>query len=206
MKSCSHPLCCRIRFPLFSEGQRPWKNLCLSRSPEPASSSSSGQGITSQPSLSTQMAKSTKLKWGMERDDGRLQKNAARSWIPLTLYPEEPWEDGRTSLYLPRNYTLQNLQASWISMSCSQKLLAGRRDEQGCWANAALGREKGWEAQLHHGSGRRVLPTAFTTNWWLSERSVKRSFLEAWCYVCCAKSVLLNSFHNKPAPRWFFEH
>lgn len=82
MKFCSHPLCCRIRFPLFSEGQRPWKHLWLSRSPEPASSSSTGQGITSQPPLSTQMARSTKLKWGMERDDQCLQKKGCRELNP----------------------------------------------------------------------------------------------------------------------------
>lgn len=138
--ACIH---CKIKFPLFSQSQRPWKHLWLSRRPEPASSSSAAQGTTSQPPRSTQPARGTKLKRGMERDDQCLQKKnkAARICIPLTLYPEESWEAGRTSLHLPRNYTLQNLQASCISMSCSQNVPAGRWDEM----SEAAGLTLHWE-------------------------------------------------------------
>lgn len=138
--ACIH---CKIKFPLFSQSQRPWKHLWLSRRPEPASSSSAAQGTTSQPPRSTQPARGTKLKRGMERDDQCLQKKnkAARICIPLTLYPEESWEAGRTSLHLARNYTLQNLQASCISMSCSQNVPAGRWDEM----SEAAGLTLHWE-------------------------------------------------------------
>lgn len=131
VKFCSHPLCCRIRFPLFSEGQRPWKHLWLSRSPEPASSSSAGQGITSQPPLSTQMARSTKLKRGMERDDQCLQKKGCRE-----LNPSHPFflksHERQEGLHctcpeiIPCKTFRPQAKASWISMSCSQKLPAGR--------------------------------------------------------------------------------
>lgn len=57
LKSCSHPLCCKIRFLLFSEGCRPWKHPLLSRSTEPASSRSAGEGTISQPPLRTHMAR-----------------------------------------------------------------------------------------------------------------------------------------------------
>lgn len=74
LKSCSHPLCCKIRFPLFSEVCHPWKHPPLSRSAEPASCRSAGQGTISQPPLRTHMARSAKLQRGKERDDPCLQK------------------------------------------------------------------------------------------------------------------------------------
>lgn len=71
LKSCLNPLCCKIRFPLFSQGQRPWKHLWLSRRPEPASPSSAE---------------------GMEMRDGeRWSMPGAES-----LYPEELWQARRT--------------------------------------------------------------------------------------------------------------
>lgn len=66
----------------------------------------------------------------------------------------------------------------------------------------SLGRER-LGSTIPLGCGRRALPTAFTTKWGLSERSVERLFVEARRYVCRAKSVLPSSFHNKPAPRCF---
>lgn len=201
--ACIH---CKIKFPLFSQSQRPWKHLWLSRRPEPASSSSAAQGTTSQPPRSTQPARGTKLKRGMERDDQCLQKKiklpGSASLSPFILKSHErqeglhctwpeiiPCKTFRPPAYpwaAPKMYQ-QAGEMRWARLPGSR--CTGKRGRLGSTIPTQL-----W-----------VLPAAFTTNWWLSERSVERLFLGAWCYVCRAKSVLLNSFHNKRAPRWFFQ-
>lgn len=95
MKSCLHPLCCKIRFPLFSKGQRPWKHLCLPRSPE-------AQSLPA-PALLLRAAPLSHLGAGWREMINACKTKAARSWVSLTLYPEEPWEAGRISVHLPRN-------------------------------------------------------------------------------------------------------
>lgn len=89
-------------------------------------------------------------------------------------------------------------KASQTPTNDSGELMAGRWDKQACWA--PHGRlEEGWEAPWHS-NGMLILPTAFKTNWWFLERSVKTLLLEARSYVWHSKSV---SFHNKTAPLCF---
>lgn len=99
VKSCLHPLCCKIRFLCFLKANALETSL-PSQEPRAASSSPAAQGSTSEPPRS----------W-MERGDQCLQTQSCQELSPSHPLLWEPGEAGRISLHLLRNLTLQTLQA-----------------------------------------------------------------------------------------------
>lgn len=144
VKSCLHPLCCKIRFPLFSEGQRPWKHLWLPR------------GCQLLLCWSGQHLSAPKWSQGWREMISACKKKkrlpGAESLSAFILKSHERQEGlSESKTFRPQ------AKASWISPWAAPK-----NDQQiGEMSEAALGREKGWGAQFQASSGRRALPRVF---------------------------------------------
>lgn len=164
VKSCLHPLCCKIRFLCFLKANAPGN---ISAFP----------GAQSQPApaLLLRAAPLSHLGAGWRKVINACKHKAARSWVPLTLYPESrERQEGFHCTCLEITPCKPFRLLDILSMSCSQQLPAGRWDERGCSGKRErLGSTI--PTQLWQESSSRSLHK----QGWLSGRSVPGS--GAWC-------------------------